>query len=215
MVVDVGTVVSVHLCAVAVPAPAPAPRPRPAPDAVVEADGDSPVLDEDRDAAFTAFAKSARRDLSRAAWAMTRDTHQAGELVQLALVRTYLAWPRACATDPTAYARRVLSNARIDLWRRRRRETLTPPEELPEASVLGEHAAVEDRDEVRRALAGLSEQQRRVVVLRYLSGLSEREVAEHLGVTVGTVKTQTSRALRRLRAVLCPTELEPSAARTA
>ena len=63
-----------------------------------------------------------------------------------------------------------------------------------------EGADVEHRDELVRALAELSPQQRRVVVLRYLVGLSEREVADDLGVSTGTVKTQASRGLHRLRA---------------
>lgn len=156
----------------------------------------------DRDAEFTAFATAARDELGRMAWLLTGDTHAAAELVQLALVRTYVAWPRARERDPLAYARRVMANARIDLWRRRRREVLVAPEDVPEGFAAAQGAAVEDRDELVRALAALSTRQRRVVVLRYLMGLSEREVADDLGVSVGTVKSQASRGLRRLRASL-------------
>jgi len=156
----------------------------------------------DIDAEFTAFASAAGRDLGRTAWLLTGDVHHAAELVQLALVKTYVAWPRAREADPTAYARRVLANARIDMWRRRRREHLTAPEDLPDGGVAGSEPTVDTRDELVRALAVLSTQQRRVVVLRYMVGLSEREVADDLGVTVGTVKTQASRGLRRLRSIL-------------
>ncbi|RHA38626.1 SigE family RNA polymerase sigma factor [Cellulomonas rhizosphaerae] len=156
----------------------------------------------DRDAEFTAFATTAQAELGRMAWLLTGDVHLAAELVQTALVRTYTAWPRARAGDPLAYARRVLANARIDLWRRRRREVLVAPDDVPHQATADAGATVEHRDELVRALAELSPQQRRVVVLRYLVGLSEREVADDLGVSAGTVKTQASRGLHRLRASL-------------
>jgi RNA polymerase sigma-70 factor (sigma-E family) len=152
------------------------------------------------DAEFTAFATTAQAELGRLAWLLTGDVHAAAELVQTTLVRTYTAWPRARAGDPLAYARRILANARIDLWRRRRREVLVAPDELPHRAAPDESVAVVHRDELVRALAELSPQQRRVVVLRYLVGLSEREVADDLGVSTGSVKTQASRGLHKLRA---------------
>lgn len=180
----------------------------------------TPAERADRDGEFTAFAEQARDVLGRTAWLLTGDVHLAAELVQTALVKTYVAWPRAREGDPVAYARRVLANARIDLWRRRRREVLAAPDAIPEPTVrhrvARDHAArVDDRDQLVRALAVLGPRQRRVVVLRYLVGLTEREVAEDLGVTVGTVKTQASRGLRRLRVELGETSEEevPDAAR--
>lgn len=161
---------------------------------------DGVALRAGRDAEFTAFATTAQGELGRMAWLLTGDVHLAAELVQTALVRTYTAWPRARAGDPMAYARRVLANARIDLWRRRRREVLVAPDDVLTVVGRDDGAAVEHRDELVRALAALSPQQRRVVVLRYLVGLSEREVADDLGVSTGTVKTQASRGLHRLRA---------------
>lgn len=166
----------------------------------------------DRDAEFTAFAEQAREPLGRLAWLLCGDAQLAGELVQTTLVRTYVAWGRAREGDPLRYARRVLSNARVDVWRRRRREVLLPAGELPERPVDGDEASgVEERDALVRALTLLSPRQRRVVVLRYMVGLSEREVADDLGVTVGTVKTQASRGLRRLRSVLTETDGDPGA----
>jgi len=156
----------------------------------------------DRDAEFSLFASAARAELERTAWYLTGDRHLAAELVQESLVRTYVAWPRARRSNPTAYARRVLANARIDLWRRRRREVLVAPDDVPDLPHDGAGLVVEQRDELVRALALLTVRQRRVVVLRYLMGLSEREVAADLGVTVGTVKTQASRGLRTLRSSL-------------
>jgi RNA polymerase sigma-70 factor (sigma-E family) len=152
------------------------------------------------DAEFTAFATAAQSELGRLAWLLTGDVHAAAELVQTTLVRTYTAWPRARAGDPLAYSRRILANARIDLWRKRRREVLVAPDQLPHGVTADESAVVVHRDELVRALAELSPQQRRVVVLRYLVGLSEREVADDLGVSTGTIKTQASRGLHKLRA---------------
>jgi RNA polymerase sigma-70 factor (sigma-E family) len=163
----------------------------------------------DRDAAFTAFVAEHQGDLLRTAWLLVGDAHRAEELTQTALVRTYAAWPRAASGDPLAYARRVLVNLRIDTWRRRRREVLVAPEDLPDDAAhpgtsphrsTADHQA--DRDQLVRALATLTARQRRVVVLRHLVGLPEAEVAEDLGVSVGTVKSTSSRALALLRVAL-------------
>jgi RNA polymerase sigma-70 factor (sigma-E family) len=159
------------------------------------------------DAEFTTFVATHQADLLRTAWLLCGDAHRAEELTQQALVRTYGAWARAGAGDPLAYARRVLVNLRIDAWRRRRREVLLPPAEMPDdgspagASQPPDDAARHaDRDQLVRALAKLSARQRRVVVLRHLVGMSEADVAADLGVSVGTVKSTASRALAQLRA---------------
>jgi RNA polymerase sigma-70 factor (sigma-E family) len=160
------------------------------------------------DAEFTAFVAAHQADLLRTAWLLCGDAHRAEELTQQALVRTYGAWSRAGAGDPLAYARRVLVNLRIDTWRRRRREVLLPPDDMPDEghpgtaphrSAADQHA---DRDQLVRALATLSARQRRVVVLRHLVGMPEVEVAADLGVSVGTVKSTSSRALAQLRTSL-------------
>jgi len=155
-----------------------------------------------RDIEFTAFMVDAEPTLSRTAWLLCGDVHRAEELVQHALVRTYVAWPRAREGDPLAYARRVLANARIDNWRRHRREHLTEPHELPP----GEHASAErghaERDALVRALVQLSPQRRRVLVLRYLLDLPERQVADELGLSLGAVKSAASRGLAHLRQIL-------------
>ena len=162
------------------------------------------------DEEFTAFVAAHQADLLRTAWLLVGDAHRAEELTQQALVRTYAAWSRAASGDPLAYTRRVLVNLRTDSWRRRRREILV--DQLPEdASGLGSHPARDaaadhaDRDRLVRALAALTPKQRRVVVLRHLVGLPEAEVAEHLGVSIGTVKSTSSRALALLRDTLAAT----------
>ncbi|WP_421741116.1 SigE family RNA polymerase sigma factor [Cellulomonas sp.] len=157
---------------------------------------------EDTDAEFTAFMQAHSADLLRTAWLLVGDAHRAEELVQHALVRTYAAWSRARRDDPLAYARRTLVNLRIDTWRRRRREVLSAPENLPETGASGGHGPSDDRDQLVRALALLSPRQRRIVVLRHFVGLPEAEVAAELGVSVGTVKSTASRGLATLRTAL-------------
>lgn len=153
---------------------------------------------------FSAFVSRHGADLLRTAWLLCGDAHRAEELTQQALVRTYAAWPRT--HEPLAYARRVLANLRVDTWRRRRREVLTAPEDLPETDTVrvgsDEHARTEDRDQLVRALALLTPRQRRIVVLRHMVGLPEAEVAAELGVSIGTVKSTASRGLSTLRTAL-------------
>lgn len=159
------------------------------------------------DTQFTAFVVEHQATLLRTAWLLCGDAHRAEDLTQQALVRTYAAWARAGAGDPLAYARRVLVNLRIDTWRRRRREVLVadvpdaaaPPGGAVPPSAADRHA---DRDQLVRALATLTPRQRRVVVLRHFVGLAEQEVADDLGVSVGTVKSTSSRALALLRTSL-------------
>ncbi|WP_082573881.1 MULTISPECIES: SigE family RNA polymerase sigma factor [unclassified Cellulomonas] len=172
------------------------------PDGMVEVIVDHTL--HDRAAEFTAFMVEAEPLLNRMAWLLCGDVHRAEELVQQALVRTYVAWPRARSGDPLAYARKTLTNLRIDTWRRHRRELLTSPEGMPEliaAGGAGTHTHA-DRDVLVRALLQLSPRRRRVVVLRYLLDLSEREVADDLSISVGTVKSTASRGLDQLRTLL-------------
>lgn len=161
-----------------------------------------------RDAEFAAFMVEAEPLLARTAWLLCGDRHRAEELVQATLVRTYVAWPRARAGDPLAYARRTLANARIDTWRRRRREVLV--DDTPERGPghAGPEQGHAERDRLVRALATLSPQRRRVVVLRYVLDLSEQQVADDLGVSVGSVKSAASRGLRQLREALAAADGE-------
>ncbi len=150
-----------------------------------------------RNSEFTSFMLANQGELLRTAWFLVGDAGRAEELTQQALVRTYVAWPRA-RRDPLAYTRRVLVNLRTDTWRRRRRETLVDGRDLPDG-LVPQDPGVEDRDQISRLLAVLSARQRRVVVLRYLVDLSESEVADELNISVGTVKSTASRALAALR----------------
>jgi len=150
---------------------------------------------------FAAFVRGAQRRLVRYADMLCGDRGRAEDLVQHALLKTYLAWRRVGAGNPEAYARTVVSHAYVDWWRRRTwRET--PTGELPEpATPHTDHAdALARRDIVMRALSQLSPRERAMVSLRHLYGLSEAEVARELGCPIGTVKSGTARALAKLRA---------------
>jgi RNA polymerase sigma-70 factor (sigma-E family) len=148
---------------------------------------------------FTDFVRAASGSLLHTGWLLTGDRHRAEDLVQAALARTYVAWPRVRRDDATAYARRVLVNLHTDWWRRRPwRER--PVDPLPDRQAADDGAARADqRDALARALARLGRRERAVVVLRYYADLPEAEVANLLGITAGTVKSAASRALAKLR----------------
>lgn len=152
----------------------------------------------DLDEEFRLFAAAQRPNLYRTALVLTADPGVAEDLVQTALMRTHARWPRLREQDPGGYARRVITNAHIDRWRRGRgRERLT--DQVPEGASTDVAAGVAERDAVLRALAGLSAQERRVVVLRFLEDFSEADTAKALGIPLGTVKSVTHRAIAKLR----------------
>jgi RNA polymerase sigma-70 factor (sigma-E family) len=137
--------------------------------------------------------------LLRTACLLTGDTHTAEDVVQATLAKMFLAWDRlADHGHLDSYARRTLLNEYRSIWRRpwRRREHVT--DQLPETPTPGT-----DWDGRREALwqfvCTLPARQRMVVVLRYYEELSEAETARTLGISVGTVKSSTSRALSALR----------------
>ena len=157
----------------------------------------------DREAEFTEYVDARRAQLSRTAYLLCGDSHRAEDLVQTALVKLYLAWPRVRRDgNVDAFARRVLVNAHIDETRRPWRRERWGLDGHDEGVAPAE--TVEDRDVLLTALARLPEGQRKVVVLRHFVGLSVEETAHDLGISTGTVKSQTSHALKRLESVLAP-----------
>lgn len=156
-------------------------------------------MGSEEDGHFVAFVRSAATPLLRSAWFICGDAHQAEELVQDALERVYLAWPRIERGKELAYARRTMLNGHIDRRRKLSRERLTAV--VPDAGLPGPN---EDSVHLVRALQRLSLRERQIVVLRYYADLPEAEVAATLGVSVGTVKSTASRALARLREQLAP-----------
>ncbi len=130
---------------------------------------------------------------------LTGNHEAAADLVQDALERTLNAWPRVRnRDDPEGYVRRTMVNRNVSIWRRRRREHLV--DEVPDQARHDDHQLPDK--ELQEALAALPRKQRAVLVLRFAEDLSERQVADMLGCSVGTVKSQTFKALAKLRARL-------------
>jgi RNA polymerase sigma-70 factor (sigma-E family) len=148
---------------------------------------------------FTRFVTETSPRLLRTAWLLTSQREQAQDLTQLAFAKTFAAWRRVRYDDAEAYARRVMVNSYIDWWRRAPwRER--PTERLPEHIAVPDHAqAIDERTALAAALAQLTRRERTIIVLRYYVDLSEAEVAAHVGVSVGTVKSTSSKALAKLR----------------
>lgn len=147
---------------------------------------------------FEDFVKARTPALLRYAHVLSGDHAQAEDLVQGALATTYVHWDRIRGSSPDAYVRKAILNAHLSRWRKfTRREQLTSIP--PERAGTPVHDVIDDRDAVWRALATLPSRQRAVLVLRYFEDMSEKATAQALGVRIGTVKSQASKALRTLR----------------
>ena len=153
------------------------------------------MTDPDGAASFTRWASERQQALLRTAVLLCGDHHRAEDLVQDALTKVAVRWSRLRDQHPDAYARQVMVRANISWWRKHRREVLTAYD-VEQVSAAPEP---ERRILLLAALATLTPRQRAVIVLRYFEDLTERQVAEMLGVSVGTVKSQTHVSLRRLR----------------
>jgi RNA polymerase sigma-70 factor (sigma-E family) len=165
-------------------------------------DGDTPAEADE----FAAFVSARTGALLRTAYLLTGDQHAAEDLVQSALARTHRAWRRLYAAgNAEAYTRKVMYHLQVSWWRRGRvGESLTGevPEPSGPARSGGDHASdTAVRLSVRDALTRLTAKQRAVLVLRYFDDVGEAQAAELLGVSIGTIKSQTARALHRLRTV--------------
>ena len=155
----------------------------------------------DRDAEFTEFVRARWPRLCRFAYALARDEQTAEDLVQRALAQVYVAWPRIRSSDAVeTYSRTCIT--RCFLADRRRRRWHEVPFDAPSGTSDRANASepdVEARDEMWRELGTLPPRQRAVLVLRYYEDLTEAQIADVLGCRPGTVKSQASKALARLR----------------
>jgi RNA polymerase sigma-70 factor (sigma-E family) len=144
---------------------------------------------------FEAFVAARYDALLRTAYLLTGDHHDAEDLLQQCLVKAVGAWKRI-EGDPEPYVRTILVRQNVSRWRRRRWRELTtdsPPERhVPDTGA-------DERMALHRALGVLAPRQRAVIVLRYFEDLTEAQTADVLGISVGTVKSQSRDALRRLR----------------
>ena len=151
------------------------------------------------DAAFHEYVTSRSGSLLRMAYLLTRNRADAEDLVQAALAKTFQAWDRIedrGAVD--GYGRRAIVNTHISWWRRRRVEEY-PTDEIPDQPVIDHAGDSEVQDALRRAIERLPQRMRAAVVLRYYEDMSEAEIANVLGVSLGTVKSTVSRAVAKLR----------------
>jgi RNA polymerase sigma-70 factor (sigma-E family) len=160
-----------------------------------------------RDAEFELYVAAARPRLRRLAYSLCGDWHSADDVVQTALAKLYVAWPRVRkASNPDAYVRRTLARTTIDESRRPWRRERSGLDGLDREDVARDHG---DRDDLVAALQRLPEMQRKTVVLRHWLGLSVAETAHDLGIAEGTVKSHTSRALAALHELMSESEQRP------
>jgi RNA polymerase sigma-70 factor (sigma-E family) len=153
-------------------------------------------------AQFDTFVLTRSPALLRAAYLLTGDQHLAEALVQSALARTHRRWGQLHEQgNAEAYTRRVMYHLQVSWWRRPR-VAESPSAALPERGGDDPADAASLRLTLRQALLRLTDKQRAVLVLRFFEDCSEAETAELLGVSPGTVKSQTSKALARLRTIV-------------
>jgi RNA polymerase sigma-70 factor (sigma-E family) len=157
--------------------------------------------DEGTPAEFAEFVAARSRSLLRTAYLLPGDHQHAEDLVQSTLTKVYLRWPRVSRMEqPGAYARRILVNqASSSRWWRSSRELSSA---VPELAGDGYDDRVATSSTVWKAVLALPPRQRAVVVLRYYEELSEAEIADVLGMALGTVKSTAHAANRRLAGVL-------------
>jgi RNA polymerase sigma-70 factor (sigma-E family) len=149
---------------------------------------------------FTAYVEVRLDRWRRTAFLLCRDWHSADDLVSITIGKLYRHWPRIKAVDNVdAYAQRMLTRAWLDETRRPWRREL-PAQRLPD-SMAASSPQLEEREALWQMLDSLGRRQRAVVILRFYLDMSVEETAEILGITTGTVKSQSARALETLRAL--------------
>ncbi|MEV4802788.1 SigE family RNA polymerase sigma factor [Nonomuraea sp. NPDC049421] len=154
----------------------------------------------DDESGFDRFVAEQADALLRYGYVLTGNPHDAADLVQEALLRVRGAWSKVRRKDnPNSYARITMARLHISIWRRRRREHLTgdPPDRASH-----EAFPFEQQQELWEALSALPRRQRAVLVLRYYEQLTDAEIAKVLGISQGTVRSQASRGLDKLRSSL-------------
>jgi len=154
-------------------------------------------------AAFAEFVTARSGALHRAAYLMVGEVGLAQDLVQEALTKTYVAWPRLRDEgNAEAYTRRVITNTAITWFRRKSWSSERASEHLPERALAGHADHVSDRTALMSALAQLPPRQRAAIVLRFYDDLTEAQTAAAMDCAVGTVKSQVAAGLATLRTLL-------------
>lgn len=153
---------------------------------------------------FCDFVTARSAALFRVAYLILGDHQLAQDLVQEALEKTYVAWPRLHeVANAEAYTRRVIATTAIS-WRRRKAFHERPAEFLPEPIGEDPTTAVAIHDALWACLLALPPRQRAAIVLRHYVDLSEAETADAMGCSVGAVKSSVSTGLHRLRQRIGP-----------
>ena len=159
-------------------------------------------MDDEAKARFGEFAANRTPALIRVAYLLTGNQHSAEDLVQSALAKTFARWKSLRHEDPEGYVRAVMYREQVSWWRRLSRHRETPVGEPTEVVSQDPSEHTDLRLAMRKALLRLSPAHRAVVVLRYYEDLTEAQVAEALGCSIGTVRSRTHRAVSRLRELL-------------
>jgi len=155
-------------------------------------------MDSGEEIPFSEFMAARWAPLFRTAYLITGDRHQAEELLQAALAKTYVKWSRIASKQAAdSYVRTTMFNTAASGWRKHRREHLT--DSLPEVASDGGLPQTSDRLDLWTHIQELPPRMRATLVLRFYDDLTEAQTAAELGCSVGSVKSQTHRALARLR----------------
>ncbi|WTW98897.1 SigE family RNA polymerase sigma factor [Streptomycetaceae bacterium NBC_01309] len=153
------------------------------------------------EAEFREYAAARWERLVRTAYLLIGDRHLAEDLAQSALEQAYAGWHRVSRSgNRDAYVHRILVRCNARRFRKRRVDERLTAAVPDTATAVDPHAGVDIRPALLAALAELPSRQRAVIVLRYWSDLSEQDVATAVGCSVGTVKSQASKGLAKLRA---------------
>ncbi len=156
---------------------------------------------------FAEYVAARSAALHRAAYLMVGDVGLAEDLVQEALIRTYVGWPRL--RDPAnaeAYTRKAITTIAID-WSRRKRSAERPSGRPPDTAAPGHADGVDEQTWLWQCLLQLPMRQRVAIVLRYYEDLTEAQTAEAMGCALGTVKSTVSAGMARLRTLVGPSRM--------
>jgi RNA polymerase sigma-70 factor, ECF subfamily len=151
---------------------------------------------------FETYVRSRWSALLRTAFLLTGDRQLAEDLLQTTLAKVLRRWDGlAQAANPDPYVRKVMLNTALR-WRRRHWRAERPTDAVPDQPSTDSTAGVDARERLRRALITLPARQRAVIVLRFYEDQTEVQTAALLGCRPGTVKSQTAKAMAKLRARL-------------
>ena len=158
-------------------------------------------MNDEEQRRFSDFVRSRTPVLIRVAYLLSGEQHAAEDLLQTALAKTAARWKHLRGADPEPYVRKVMYREQVSRWRKGWHREV-PVQAPPEQTFTDPSGTTDLRLAMQQALLRLPPAQRLVIVLRYYEDLTETQVAEALGCSVGTVRSRTGRAIERLRAAI-------------